>query len=833
MAQFVRHFLEDQGLLAPPGVSGKLGYPTKLVTQFARFLGNQAVSVGQTPGASKLRGGLGLDSANADANVGDCEQLFSLVGGAFGVGSGTGTGLSLAARASGTSTSWTGYFADLRTATATIALVKGVAGADSDLATAAFVFNPSLIYSVRFRVNGSGTVNLSLKIWLEGTAEPAAWTLTASDSSSPIAGPGATYSGLVTAASAAVGPAFNLWYYSIGTNGDAAPPRPKTWAEYLEFLGLQDTLRCVLVEMHLVGQDAAGVATSGRACVSNMPFVSRPSDPYPNICYEELIIQSPRIKRRMSNTLNGRATITYGDLVLANEVVDAAGSGRLDAWLSYNWDGRFLRTLYGHPTWRRVDFKTLFLGSTQDVYKAGFGRLGFKVRGLESVFKNALALATIGGSGPNASALIPFSTGSYFNAEPPLYDAALLYYSIPAFTNAQHPNHTVRVGGASLKNATRTISSVNTGTDTITADAAHLLTVGSTWVGSGSLPAPLVAGTKYYVKTVPNSTDFTLSATSGGATIDLTTTTAGGTFIGRLYDWSTAGNIILLVDPGNSRVTVQFPDLNEDVFGAVFKALSSALGSLAGSLAYNQNSLYAGPGPALAKLGCWWPSQITLGDAIDKLVSSVGASFCLSREGYWYLPAINAVSSSATPAWFIVDDDIRNWQTGERFLPSFVERLGYQLNDAIQRGADLVGSVSLTNRDLYGKPYSLANYVPSELGLEQPGNHVLTQTPPERPTQMMSQNEAGTEVQRIYNLWRKTSGTYIFSTDTRALAYELGDIMKITYQRDSFDAGRNVMIVGLTDDLDTGSSEVEVFSQIDGQWPVVSSTQPFIDGSYY
>jgi hypothetical protein len=81
-----------------------------------------------------------------------------------------------------------------------------------------------------------------------------------------------------------------------------------------------------------------------------------------------------------------------------------------------------------------------------------------------------------------------------------------------------------------------TIASVDTATDTITTTTAHGLAVGNNIgftvngfnVTGGTLPAPLQLsisdkGISYYVKTVPSATSFTVAATSGGATIDLTT----------------------------------------------------------------------------------------------------------------------------------------------------------------------------------------------------------------------------------------------------------------------------------------------------------------------
>lgn len=71
---------------------------------------------------------------------------------------------------------------------------------------------------------------------------------------------------------------------------------------------------------------------------------------------------------------------------------------------------------------------------------------------------------------------------------------------------------------------------VNTGTDVLTTGGAHSLSVGDRvrfTNSGGGLPSPLVAGTDYYVLSVPTTTTLTISATSGGSIIDLTTAGTG------------------------------------------------------------------------------------------------------------------------------------------------------------------------------------------------------------------------------------------------------------------------------------------------------------------
>lgn len=74
-------------------------------------------------------------------------------------------------------------------------------------------------------------------------------------------------------------------------------------------------------------------------------------------------------------------------------------------------------------------------------------------------------------------------------------------------------------------------AAVDTATDTLrTGSTAHTLLVNDQVKftnSGGGLPSPLVAGTIYFIKTVPTSTTFTLSATLGGATIDITTAGTG------------------------------------------------------------------------------------------------------------------------------------------------------------------------------------------------------------------------------------------------------------------------------------------------------------------
>ena len=71
------------------------------------------------------------------------------------------------------------------------------------------------------------------------------------------------------------------------------------------------------------------------------------------------------------------------------------------------------------------------------------------------------------------------------------------------------------------------VASAVAGTDVITTTGSHGFVVGQAVRGFGALPTGITAATTYYVKTVPSATTLTLSATLGGATLDVTATGTG------------------------------------------------------------------------------------------------------------------------------------------------------------------------------------------------------------------------------------------------------------------------------------------------------------------
>ena len=123
-------------------------------------------------------------------------------------------------------------------------------------------------------------------------------------------------------------------------------------------------------------------------------------------------------------------------------------------------------------------------------------------------------------------------------------------------------------GGATITPNAVTLGSVTIAitTGVVTVSAAHTLAVGDPVVlGAMTAAAPLVAGTTYYVQSIPTATTLTLAATVGGALI--ATTTAGsslsitkvtGAYALAIPDASMIGDFVLGFDWSDGTTSQRF-----------------------------------------------------------------------------------------------------------------------------------------------------------------------------------------------------------------------------------------------------------------------------------
>ena len=146
-------------------------------------------------------------------------------------------------------------------------------------------------------------------------------------------------------------------------------------------------------------------------------------------------------------------------------------------------------------------------------------------------------------------------------------------------------------GGATITNNPVTLGTVTIAitTGVLTVSATHGLSIGdAVQLGTMTGAAPLVAGTTYYVQSVPTGTTLTLAATAGGALI-ATTTSGSSTSISKV-----TGAYILTIPNGIAvsdfmlgiDVTDGATSLRIIIQRATFNALPTIKGSRQDSISY-------------------------------------------------------------------------------------------------------------------------------------------------------------------------------------------------------------------------------------------------------
>lgn len=190
-------------------------------------------------------------------------------------------------------------------------------------------------------------------------------------------------------------------------------------AAFRAWLGADNKVRAVLIEAKAY---SGGVEVT--RYLSNVPFISRPSDTPANVAYEDALKSVPAFQSRLNEIFMGFTVPAWGDAEIINE------SGVRDSWLDDAWDGRGLKMLIGDPSWPRNDFRTILDGVCADIYAKDRTALALKLRD-KSWMLNVPAQATLmGGTTANKDQPQPICCGQCYNVEPVLEDAAAHRYRV-------------------------------------------------------------------------------------------------------------------------------------------------------------------------------------------------------------------------------------------------------------------------------------------------------------------------------------------------------------------------------------------------------------------
>lgn len=622
---------------------------------------------------------------------------------------------------------------------------------------------------------------------------------------------------------------------------------------------------CLLAELTFLGDNGLpGEFNDGQerqVYVSNMPYVTGTTGTLPNQIFRSCITKTPDLVRRLSDSLVGRGTTSYGDLL-----VDNRNLVRTD-WLFRNWDGRRVRLWLGHPSWDFDSFIPILAdGRIVDVFDAGGYQIGFKLSDKSALLnKPVMPDGVVLAGDPTDATDTPIPRGG----EPTPLSLGYLNENVPCeaiddvdheylwtYADADNPPWTangtienpvdVRESGVSLK-TTSVVDSFDAGSDLVHW-VEHGLPVGARvcfigTAGDEEPPDPLVPShsgdvrTYYWVSDSSHGPDSfrlasSLAAAEAGSFIDITTSQPNAVRI-EAYIWTNnaPGRFTLAARPAEGG------DITADVYGLGLDAEPSSTRVITGadivefvatSTLVRQSVLTMADidtdSLAAFEVSCPQPMSIyidtmTFAELLDQVCISVGASWSFNRNGLLQFTVLDAFSTGEGDFAYefgIGDAKIRSFRMVRRILPKVNVKVSGRKNNHQQ--TTLAASLSNFKRDQYGREYVVkTGILAPAVWYEDPTNHLNATREPVIETLLALDVDIQAEATRLAQLYSVVNSVWQIDSHQAIYALDPGDLVNMTFPKHT---SRGMVIA--TGDIVKGTSWVQILAEMPGTTPIIS-----------
>lgn len=191
-----------------------------------------------------------------------------------------------------------------------------------------------------------------------------------------------------------------------------------TDAEYSAWLDSDDAQRVVLLEL---GVNSGG--TEATRYVASRQFISAATDSPASTSYEERLTGGLGVQESLG-LFGAAASMSHGDIELHNM------DGGLDAWLDDTVTNRAVNAWLGDVRWPKADFRQIYAGTIESLDSSARERITVRLADKLQRLNSSLTETKLGGTGPNADALIPLCFGECHNVTPLLVDSGTLEYAV-------------------------------------------------------------------------------------------------------------------------------------------------------------------------------------------------------------------------------------------------------------------------------------------------------------------------------------------------------------------------------------------------------------------
>ena len=186
-------------------------------------------------------------------------------------------------------------------------------------------------------------------------------------------------------------------------------------------------------------------------------------------------------------------------------------------------------------------------------------------------------------------------------------------------------------------------------------------------------------------------------------------------------------------------------------------------------------------------------------------------SLIVSVQGYWTFDRIGRITVGVLDApdvedYELTESEIQDIQCINTIQPAWRIRLGYAHNWSVQNEDDIAAAATTAYREFAPSQYRTAIYEDRSIRIKTAKLFEL-----EFESQLLNSADATTEVTRIGRLYSEKRNIYRIKVMNLLFRVFIGDTIKVTMSRFGLDSGRNFIITGISEDVETGITTLEVW----------------------
>lgn len=462
-------------------------------------------------------------------------------------------------------------------------------------------------------------------------------------------------------------------------------------------------------------------------------------------------------------------------------------SGVRDDWLRMKWNREYVKLFIGDETWPKHDFRTYLIGKCGQPVAPSMDRIEFPVADLLGILDQPLQTNAWAAPAPFEGQMKPYVAGSVSWMEPVPTSTSTLEMQV--HDGPVSGIDAVYVDGISL-GMSSSISAVDAGTNIMTTPSPHGMSEGFTvQFLAGTQPAPFSLFTEYFViASGLSASGFKLSATPGGAEIDITTTPTGAVFQGYGYWVDYSGGKLTLANNPSGRVmcsarqptALWYPaDVIADVVFTKYGLSENykdqtAFDTLEADVTESCGAVFYG-------------EKISALDAVNKIATGVNCWYGISPDGLLQVGRLALPANTAVMDFLESDVKADSLKLTKKVPPA--DRPNLRVTSKPQ--FLLNGTLNLAPT----KYYELLRQFKTDVGGAWPSAGIPLDSKPnqadveDRPTMnsLFSSDTGGAaEVTRLETLYEKTLGVFTFETRLGALRLSIGDTISLTHPREGW-----------------------------------------------